>query len=105
MGSLHCLLILVILGLIGGIAFGQNMFVGMAFFWMGIPFFYAQSLCAIYGICKGHVVHGLLLLGALSLAIGLTCWFLPRAVENDAQRQTQEMQKQIERQMRQFSPR
>ena len=62
---------------------------------MATPFVPVQILCATYGICKGHVKDGLLLIGGLSVLIGLfiliTFHSLAKA-NGDAQRQMQEMQ-------------
>jgi len=109
-GSLHCLIILVALGVIGCFAFHQNIFAGMVFLYMAVPFVPVQILCATYGICKGHVKDGLLLIGGISVLIGLFAWIvfasLPGAAirtNADTQRQMQEMQQQIQKQMQQFS--
>ncbi len=103
MGSLHCLAIYVALGFIGLIAFQQDMFVAMIILYMAIPVISAQFLCAVYGICVGQVKFGLMLIGALSLATGLFYWFVLKSTPQAIDRQMQEMQKQIQRQMQQFS--
>jgi hypothetical protein len=72
--SLACLLILAGFALIELIVLQQNMFAAAIPIYMATPFMTAAPLCAIYGMCVGHVKHGLLLLGAMSLMIGLSYW-------------------------------
>lgn len=102
MGSLHCLVILVGLGIIGFIVVHRNMFAALAFVYMAMPFITAQVLCATYGICQGHVKHGLLMLSGLAVVIGLAYWILMASMLNAVQdsnaalqRQMLELQKQM----------
>jgi hypothetical protein len=82
------------------------MVAAMLILYVAAPFALAQVLCAIYGTCKGHVRQGMLLLGAFSLVIGLSYWIMWNSISSaietttgGMQRQTEEMQKQIQRQM------
>jgi hypothetical protein len=100
--SLTCLLILAGMALVGLIVVRENMFAAVTLFYMAAPFMTAAPLCAIYGMCVGHVKHGLMLLVAMSLMLGLSHWMVFResmAMIQGSQRQFEQMMQQ---QMQQF---
>jgi len=69
---------------------------------MASPFLTAAPLCAIYGMCVGRVKHGMMLLIAMSLMLGLPHWIVFKqsmAMVEDSQRQMQQL---IQQQMQQF---
>jgi hypothetical protein len=74
--GVHCLLILVAIETVGFLVLRRSMSWALIFFYASAPFFIAPLLCAAYGMCVGHVRHGLLVLGGLSLIIGLSCWLI-----------------------------
>jgi hypothetical protein len=74
--AVHCLLILVAIEIVGFLLLHQNMSWALIFFFASAPFFVAPLLCAVYGMCVGHVRHGLLVLGGLALIIGLSYWLI-----------------------------
>ncbi len=74
--GVHCLLIFVAIEIVGLLAARQNILWAEIFLYASTPFLIAPLLCAVYGMCVGHVRHGLLVLGGLTLIIGLSCWFM-----------------------------
>jgi len=74
--GVHCLLILIAIEIVGFLAARQNILWAGVFFYASTPFVLAPLLCAVYGMCVGHVRDGLLLLAGLALIIGLSCWFI-----------------------------
>jgi len=100
--GVHCLVILVGIELVGLLALRQNPQLGVAFLYASAPFLIAPLLCAVYGMCAGHVRHGLLVLAGLSLIIGMSYWAeisMMTLVGADAQRQMQQM---LQQQMQNF---
>ncbi|HUJ09260.1 MAG TPA: hypothetical protein VL171_04480 [Verrucomicrobiae bacterium] len=87
------------MGLIFLILMRQDFFAAAAILYVAGPFAAAAPLCAIYGMCVGHVKHGLLLLGAMGFLMGLSYWAVVRESMNAAasiqQQMFQQMQKQI----------
>jgi hypothetical protein len=79
-GGLTCLVIVVALALIGLVVMRENLFAAMAVVYVAAPFITAAPLCAIYGMCVGHVKHGLLLLAAMGLMMGLSYWMVVHAM-------------------------
>jgi predicted RNA-binding Zn-ribbon protein involved in translation (DUF1610 family) len=74
--GVHCLLILVAIEVVGFLVLRQNVLWASIFFYVSAPFLIAPLLCAVYGMCAGHVREGLLVLAGLSLIIGLSCWLM-----------------------------
>jgi phage FluMu protein Com len=74
--SIHCLLILVAIETVGFLAVRQNILWSGIFLYASMPFVFAPLLCAVYGMCVGHIKHGLLLLGGLALILGISCWLM-----------------------------
>ena len=87
------------MALLSLIVMRQNISVAITLSYMTTPFMMAAPLCAIYGMCVGHVKHGLLLLAAMSLMIGLFYWVTFGASQAAAMRGLQQM---LEQQRRQF---
>ncbi|HUJ08713.1 MAG TPA: hypothetical protein VL171_01685 [Verrucomicrobiae bacterium] len=100
--SLICLVILAGFGLVGLIVLRENMLAVVTLFYMATPFITAAPLCAIYGMCVGHVRHGLLLLGAMSLMIGLSHWVFFRESMAMLGASQQQIQQMMQQQMQQF---
>jgi len=69
--SLICLVVGVAFGLVCLITIHQNLMAFQIVLFMAMPFLGAAPWCAIYGMCVGHVRHGLLLLAAMCLAHGI----------------------------------
>jgi predicted RNA-binding Zn-ribbon protein involved in translation (DUF1610 family) len=73
-GGIYCLIILAMIQTVGFVLVRQN------FLWSGIiiianmPFVIAPILCGVYGMCIGHVKHGLLLVSGVALILGLSYW-------------------------------
>lgn len=96
--SVHCLVILVGVELVGFFVIRQNMFL----IWSALVpceiFAAAAFLCAVYGMCVGHVRHGLLVLAGLALIAGLSSWIMVSTITwpvgADSQRQMQQMMQQ-----------
>src|SRR5580692_480489 len=65
--AIHCLLILVAIEIVGFLVLRQNVSWALIFFYTSVPFLFAPLLCAVYGMCVGHVKAGLLVLVGLSL--------------------------------------
>jgi uncharacterized membrane protein YccC len=104
-GGLICLLILVAVLFIGLLVVRQNAWWWPAFVGMATPLGVAVLLCGVYGICNGHIKHGVLLVACLSLITGMSYWALPRVAMqgaanamSDAQRQSEEMLQQMQKQ-------
>lgn len=74
--GVHCLLILIAIEIVGLLATRQNLLWAAIFFYASTPFVFAPLLCAVYGMCVGHVREGLLVLGGLALIIGISCWLM-----------------------------
>jgi DNA-directed RNA polymerase subunit RPC12/RpoP len=74
--GVHCLLILMAIEIVGLLLLRQNMSWALIFFYASAPFLIAALLCAVYGMCVGHVREGLLVLGGLSVIIGLSYWLI-----------------------------
>ena len=72
--SLQCLIIGTVLFLVFLLVLQKNLMVAPIALYMATPFLTAAPLCAIYGMCVGHVKQGLLLLAAMSLGIGISYW-------------------------------
>ena len=95
--GVHCLVILVVIDLVGLSVMRQNLQLGVAILYASTPFLIAPLLCAVYGMCLGHVRHGLLVLAALSLIIAMSYWAgisIVTLVGADTQRQLQQMLQQ-----------
>jgi TM2 domain-containing membrane protein YozV/DNA-directed RNA polymerase subunit RPC12/RpoP len=97
--GVHCLVILAAIEFVGFLAMRQNLIAGIAFLYASVPFIAAPLLCAVYGMCNGHVRHGLLVLAGLSLIIGLTMWALPSTMLRSAFQNAQQEQEMFQQQM------
>ena len=95
-GSLHCLVIIVGLGIIGLFAYSQDMLVGAGILFMIVPFLWAELLCAVYGICAGEVKKGLMLLGGLSLVIALGGYLYIFTMTKQMSKQSDQMQRMMQ---------
>jgi hypothetical protein len=92
--GVHCLIILVAIEFVGYFVIRQNIFLIECFLVPCGIFGGAAFLCAVYGMCIGHVRHGLLVLAGLALIFSLSYWAgisMVMLVGADAQRQMQEM--------------
>lgn len=96
--SLACLLIGVAFGFVLLIVLHQSLMGVPIVLYMAAPFLGAAFWCATYGMCVGYVKHGLLLLAAMSLAIGI----FYGAFLNSMPSSVRDMQRQIDQQFRQF---
>ena len=74
--GVHCLLVLVAIEIIGFLAIRQNMLWADIFLFASTPFVFAPLLCAVYGMCAGHVRDGLSVLGGLALILAISCWLI-----------------------------
>jgi len=72
----------------------QSLSLANAILLASMPFIVAPLLCAIYGMCVGHVRHGLLVLAGLSLIIALSCLVAPAVIVGPTQAQIQEIMQQ-----------
>ena len=99
--GVHCLLILVVIQFVGFGLIRQNLLWSGIFMAADMPFVAAPLLCAVYGMCIGHVRQGVLILAALAFILGGSYWLMFRPVVQpssaDIQRQMEEMQKQMQR--------
>ena len=68
-GGLHCVFIAAVLMVVGYILFRMRMVASMICYAVAIPFLVGTLLCAIHGICKGSIKHGL----ALLAGVGVLC--------------------------------
>ena len=68
-GGLHCLFIAAVLMVVGFVLFRMRMVASMICYAVASPFLVGALLCAIYGICKGSIKHGL----ALLAGVGVLC--------------------------------
>jgi hypothetical protein len=95
--GVHCLVILVAIEFVGFFVLRQNMLLAFSVLIPCEIFGAAAFLCAVYGMCAGHVRHGLLVLAGLAL-IASTSWWIAVStamlVGADAQRQLQQMLQQ-----------
>ncbi len=86
--------------IVGFVVVRQNFLWSGVFMAADMPFVAAPLLCAVYGMCIGHVRHGLLLVAGLALILGLSYWLMFQPLVQpsgaDIQRQMENMQKQIQ---------
>jgi len=93
----HCLLILIAIEILGLLATRQNMLWAGIFFYASSPFLIAPLLCAVYGMCIGHVREGLLVLVGLGLIIGISCWLMFSLLLSPSPEGMQQLMKQFVR--------
>jgi hypothetical protein len=74
----------------------------MALIGMATPLGLAALLCGVYGICSGHIKHGVLIVCCLSLITGLAYLVLPSVALQGAINGTRDMQRQTEEMLRQM---
>jgi hypothetical protein len=101
--GVHCLTILIAIQCVGFMLVRQNPLWAGLFMVANMPFVVAPLLCAVYGMCIGHVNQGLLIVAGLALILGLSYWLMFKPLVQpsgaDIQRQMEEAQKQMQRQM------
>jgi DNA-directed RNA polymerase subunit RPC12/RpoP len=100
--GVHCLVILVAMGFLAFILTRQNILLIYSVLMPCIVFGSAAFWCAVYGMCIGHVRHGLLVLAGLALILSLSWWVadsMATAMTVEAQRQGQKM---FQQQMKDF---
>jgi hypothetical protein len=103
-GGLHCFLIAAGLYIVSFLAFRSDHLIAcMVVSLFGAPFMAAALLCAVYGICKGSINHGLALLAGVGVLF-LLSFSGPLWNMWEITRYTEQMQKQTEQMMRQFHP-
>jgi hypothetical protein len=99
--GVHCLLILIGILFVGFLAIREDIVLAYPVTGVATIFGTAAFLCGVYGMCIGHVRHGLLILTGLSLIVGLTCWVAyfvgPRVGMRQAEEMMQQMFKQAPR--------
>jgi hypothetical protein len=74
--GVHCLLILVVIQFVGFVLIRQSLLWGGIFVAADMPFVIAPLLCAVYGMCLGHVRQGVLIVAALALILGGSYWLM-----------------------------
>ncbi len=95
--GVHCLVILVAIEFVGFLVIRQNILLLWSVLIPCEIFAAAAFLCAVYGMCLGHVRHGLLVLAGLALIASLSSWLAvstAMAIGGDTQRQMQQMMQQ-----------
>jgi phage FluMu protein Com len=95
--SVHCLLIVIAMEIVGLLVARQNMLWGTTLFYASLPFFFAPFFCAVYGMCMGHVRDGLLVLVGLSVIIGFSYWVMVSALVQSYGAGMQQLLKQFVR--------
>ena len=70
--GIHCLLILVIIQFIGLVLVHQGSLWALGFMVASVFFTVTPLLCAVYGMCIGHVKHGLLIVAGLAVITGFS---------------------------------
>jgi hypothetical protein len=101
-GGLTCLLLFVACGFVGLVLMYQNPLRVMPLLYAIVPFATAAFLCAVYGICVGHVRHGALLIAGISLISVFGFFATMQVTLSSAGRLTDEMLKQQEEMLKQF---
>ena len=98
--GVHCLIILIAIQFVGFMLVRQNPLWAGVFMVANMPFVIAPLLCAVYGMCIGHVNQGLLIVAGLALILGFSYWLMFQPVVQpsaaDIQRQMEEEQKQMQ---------
>ncbi len=103
-GGTHCFLIAAGLYIVSFLAFRSDHLIAcLVVSLFGAPFMMATLLCAVYGICKGSINHGLALLAGVGVLF-LLSFSGPLWNMWEVMRYTEQMQKQTEEMMRQFHP-
>jgi DNA-directed RNA polymerase subunit RPC12/RpoP len=95
--SVHCLVILVGIELVGFFVIRQNMFLVWSVLIPCEIFAAAAFLCAVYGMCVGHVRHGLLVLAGLALIVSLSGWIEPSAIMGSLDAGTQQQMQNFQK--------
>lgn len=98
--GVHCLLILIGIQFVGFVLMRENLLWSGIFMIASVPFMVAPLLCAVYGMCVGHVRHGLLVLAGLALIFGFSYWVMFSSVmpgSGASQRRIEEMQRQFQK--------
>jgi DNA-directed RNA polymerase subunit RPC12/RpoP len=93
--GVHCLLILVGILFVGFMLIREDVFWAYPVMGVATVFGTAAFLCAVYGMCHGHVRHGLLVLAGLSLIVGVSSWVGPSIAMAAGMHQAEEMQQQM----------
>jgi predicted RNA-binding Zn-ribbon protein involved in translation (DUF1610 family) len=101
-GGVTCLLILVVVLFVGFLVVRENGTLMLAFVETATPVGFAALLCGVYGICTGHVKHGVLIVVGVSLISGLSNLALPWIAMQGAQNATRDIQRQTEEMLRQI---
>ena len=60
----------------GFVLIRQSLLWGGIFVAADMPFVIAPLLCAVYGMCLGHVRQGVLIVAALALILGGSYWLM-----------------------------
>jgi DNA-directed RNA polymerase subunit RPC12/RpoP len=104
-GSLHCIFIAAVLMILGLFFFRAGSIAGMVLYTLAIPFHISALLCAIYGICKGFIRHGLGLLAGVAvlyvLFLGGPLWGMAK-LHTTTSPMMEDMQKQMEEMQQMF---
>lgn len=73
-GGINCLLILVAIQLVGLMLVRQNLLWSGVILVANLPFMIASLLCAVYGMCIGHVKQGILIVAGVALISVVSYW-------------------------------
>jgi hypothetical protein len=103
-GGVHCLVIVTVMWLVAYVVASESYTFAIGLAYAGSVFMTAAFLCAVYGICVGHVRYGLLVLACVSLQICLLFLLgssfarrVGEAAQHDIQRQMEQMIPQLQR--------
>ncbi|MGA2604471.1 MAG: hypothetical protein ABSG14_09610 [Verrucomicrobiia bacterium] len=100
--GVHCLGILVAIEFVGFFVIRQNFLLIWSVLVPCEIFGLAAFLCAVYGMCIGHVRHGLLVLAGLALIVSMSCWIAVSIAEGMTGASQRQMQEMMQRQLQDF---
>jgi len=100
--GVHCLVILAGIEFVGFFVIRQNFLLIWSVLVPCEIFGLAAFLCAVYGMCIGHVRHGLLVLAGLALIVSMSCWIAVSIAEGMTGASQRQMQEMMQRQLQDF---